>query len=88
MLSILISTFTSKFVFSVGERVIDQFRSTPNPDVIESLVCTKDWLYGDKELVLLQLDDLTEDIVNLDINKKCKDDSSSIDSFISSSHVS
>ena len=48
MLSIPISTFTSKFVFSVGERVIDQFRSTPKPDVIESLVCTKDWLYGDK----------------------------------------
>ena len=38
--------------------------------------------YFGVELILLQLDDLTEDIVNLDINLKCKDDSSSIDSFI------
>lgn len=48
VLSIPISTFTSKFTFSVGELVIDQFRSILKPDIVEALVCTKDWLYGDK----------------------------------------
>lgn len=116
--SIPISTITSEFTFSAGEQVIDQFSSALKPDVVEALVCTKDWLYGDKgniiyfyihllfsihktllnflclnfyfgvELVLLQLDDLTEDIVNLDINRKCEDDPSSTDSFISSNQVS
>ena len=48
VLSIPISTFTSKFTFSVGELVIDQFRSILKPDIVEALVYTKDWLYGDK----------------------------------------
>ena len=47
MLSIPISTFTSKFVFSVGERVIDQFRSALKLVVVEALVCSRDWLYAD-----------------------------------------
>lgn len=46
--SIPISTITSEFAFSAGEQVIDQFSSALKPDVVEALVCTKDWLYGDK----------------------------------------
>ena len=48
ILSILISTVASKSTFSVGGRVNDQFRSALKPDVVETLICSKDWLYGDK----------------------------------------
>ena len=47
ILSIPISTVASKSTFSVGGQVIDQFRSALKPDVVEALVCTRDWLYAD-----------------------------------------
>ena len=47
ILSIPISTVTLESTFSVGGWVIDQFRSALKPDVVEALVCTRDWLYAD-----------------------------------------
>ena len=47
-LSIPISTVPSEFIFSVGERVIDQYKSSLKSDIVEALVCTKDWLYGEQ----------------------------------------
>ncbi|XP_039119574.1 zinc finger BED domain-containing protein RICESLEEPER 1-like [Dioscorea cayenensis subsp. rotundata] len=32
--------------------VLDQYRSSVKPDIIEALICTRDWLYGDQELQL------------------------------------
>jgi hypothetical protein len=48
VLSIPISTFTSESNFSVGGRIIDQYRSLLKPDIVEALVCTRDWLFEEK----------------------------------------
>ena len=47
ILSIPMSTVALESTFNVGGRVIDQFRSALKPDVVEALVCTRDWLYAD-----------------------------------------
>jgi maltodextrin utilization protein YvdJ len=48
VLSIHISIVASKSTFSVGGRVIDQYRSLLKPDIVEALVCTRDWLFEEK----------------------------------------
>ena len=47
ILSIPISMVALESTFSVRGRVIDQFKSALKPDVVEALVCTRDWLYAD-----------------------------------------
>jgi hypothetical protein len=48
ILSIHVSTIASESTFSVGECVIYQFKSSLKPYIVEALVCTKDWLYGEQ----------------------------------------
>jgi hypothetical protein len=47
ILSILISIIVSESTFSIGRCVIDQYRSSLKPDIVETLVCIRDWLYGE-----------------------------------------
>ncbi|PON74882.1 HAT, C-terminal dimerization domain containing protein [Trema orientale] len=55
VLSIPISTVASESAFSVGGRVLDQYRSLLKPDIAESLICTRDWLFGDKGNMIIYL---------------------------------
>ena len=43
VLAIPISTVASEAAFSTGGRVLDPFRSSLTPRIVEALVCTQDW---------------------------------------------
>ena len=42
ILNIPISTVASESTFSTSGRVIDQYKSSLKPDIVEALVCTRD----------------------------------------------
>jgi len=44
VLAIPISTVASESAFSTGGRILDDFRSSLTPFMVEALVCTQDWL--------------------------------------------
>ena len=48
ILCVPVSTVVSKSAFSLGDRILDQFHSSLSPLIVEALVCTKDWLFGEK----------------------------------------
>ncbi|CAL2228942.1 unnamed protein product [Prunus armeniaca] len=42
------STVASENAFSMGKRIVDPFRSSLHPKMVEALVCTCDWLRAHK----------------------------------------
>ena len=48
VLSIPVSTVASESAFSVGGCVLDQFQSSLKPDIVEAIVYSRDWLFGNK----------------------------------------
>ena len=42
MLCVPISTFASEFAFSTSGQVLDTFRSSLTPKIVEALICTQD----------------------------------------------
>lgn len=57
VLAIQASTIASESAFSAGGRVIDPFRSRLEPEMVEALVCAKDWVAasrrGDRFFLIL-----------------------------------
>ncbi|KAI5312969.1 hypothetical protein L3X38_042143 [Prunus dulcis] len=63
VLSIPVTSVASESAFSTVGRVVDPFRSSLTPNIVEALVCTQDWLRYSKlecESVEEQLEELEE----------------------------
>ena len=48
-LAIPLSTVASESAFSCGKRILGDTRSSLTPDMLQALVCAKDWLFKPKE---------------------------------------
>lgn len=49
VLAIPASTVASESAFSAAGRVVDKYRSRLDPEVVEALICTKDWIRASRE---------------------------------------
>uniref|UniRef100_A0A803MNA4 BED-type domain-containing protein n=1 Tax=Chenopodium quinoa TaxID=63459 RepID=A0A803MNA4_CHEQI len=60
ILAIPISTVSSESAFSTSGRILDQFRSSLGPNMVEALVCTQDWLRASN--VCIDIERFLEDV--------------------------
>ncbi|KAM6593329.1 hypothetical protein CsatA_001032 [Cannabis sativa] len=49
ILAIPVSTVASESAFSTSGRILDSFRSSLSPKMVEALVCTQNWMKGNHE---------------------------------------
>ena len=63
VLAIQISTVASESAFSTGGRVLDDFRASLTPFMVEALVCTQDWL---RRATPIPMSENTEELATLE----------------------
>lgn len=66
VLAMPVSTVASESAFSTGGRILDPFRSSLSPLMVERLVCTKNWLLSTVPISLRQAMDKVEEFEQSD----------------------
>ncbi|PWA54316.1 zinc finger BED domain-containing protein RICESLEEPER 2 [Artemisia annua] len=62
ILCIKVSTVASESAFSASGRVLDPYRNSLSPSIVEALVCTQDWIRtSSRNITLDTLEDLMKD---------------------------
>ena len=54
MLVVPVSIVASELAFSTGGRILDPFHSSLAPEMVQSLICTQNWLQSSVQIWLRQ----------------------------------
>ncbi|XBI43967.1 hypothetical protein VPH35_108675 [Triticum aestivum] len=86
VLAVPISAVSSEFAFSTGGRILDEFRSSLTPFILQALICSQDWMLGsapvndeeDTEQLTEVVEELLEEMVGLNVSESSSSDNNSI----------
>lgn len=67
LLTVPVLIVASESAFSACNRVLDERRSRLKEDILEALICVKDWIFADRMIQDKIIDDIAEDFKNLAI---------------------
>ncbi|CAN0838428.1 Putative AC transposase [Linum grandiflorum] len=62
ILDVPITTVASESTFSTGGRILDSFRTSLTPTIVEALICARDWIKSDNSKMVVDEEDLEEQI--------------------------
>ncbi|CAN1239197.1 Zinc finger BED domain-containing protein RICESLEEPER 2 [Linum grandiflorum] len=62
ILDVPITTVASESTFSTGGRILDSFRTSLTPTIVEALICARDWIKSDNSKMVVDEEDLAEQI--------------------------
>nr|KAJ0201269.1 hypothetical protein LSAT_V11C600321100 [Lactuca sativa] len=57
----------SKSAFSLSGRVLNEYRSSMKPDIVEAVIYSRDWLFGEKVDTHVDIDKLTQNVMDMNI---------------------
>ena len=60
ILAIPVSTVASESAFSTGGHILDPFRSSLSPKMVEALICTQNWLRSREHINLIDVEEFNE----------------------------
>nr|KAJ0207862.1 hypothetical protein LSAT_V11C500296370 [Lactuca sativa] len=68
ILCVPVSTVASKSGFTLGGRVLNEYRSSMKSAIVEAVICSRDWLFGEKGVnTHVDIDKLTQNVMDMNI---------------------